>query len=65
MFAYLKGRPITYAFSSVYGFLFALFFLIYGGVKVILSFMDHNYDTLRDPILFTIVCSILVAFAMG
>ncbi len=65
MFAYLKGRPITYAISSVYGFVFALFFLIYGGVKVILAFMDHNYETLRDPILFTIVGIILIALAMA
>jgi len=65
MFSYLKGRPITYAFASVYGFVFALFFLIYGGVKVILAFMDHNYDTLRDPILFTIIGAILIAFAMA
>jgi len=65
MFAYLKGRPITYAFASVYGFVFAMFFLIYGGVKVILSFMDHNYETLRDPILFTIVGVILISFAMA
>jgi len=65
MFAYLKGRPFTYAISSVYGFVFALFFLIYGGVKVILSFMDHNYDSLRDPILFTIMGAILIAFALA
>jgi hypothetical protein len=65
MFAYLKGRPIPYAFASVYGFIFALFFLVYGGVKVILSFMDHNYETLRDPILFTIIGAILIAFAMA
>ena len=65
MFAYLKGRPITYAFSSVYGFVFAVFFLIYGGVKVILAFMDHNYDTLRDPILFTIIGGVLITFAMA
>lgn len=65
MFAYLKGRPFTFAISSVYGFIFALFFLIYGGVKVILSFMDHNYDMLRDPILFTIIGGILITFAMA
>jgi hypothetical protein len=65
MFAYLKGRPITYAYSSVYGFVFALFFLIYGGVKVILSFMDHNYESLRDPILFTIIGGVLISLAMA
>jgi hypothetical protein len=65
MFAYLKGRPFTYAIASIYGFVFALFFLIYGGVKVILSFMDHNYDSLRDPILFTIIGAVLIAFAMA
>lgn len=65
MFTYLKGRPFPYSFASVYAFIFALFFLVYGGVKVILSFMDHNYESLRDPILFTIVGAILMAFAIA
>ncbi len=65
MFAYLKGRPITYAISSVYGFIFSMFFLIYGGVKVILAFMDHNYNSLRDPILFAIIGGVLIIIAMA
>jgi hypothetical protein len=65
MFAYLKGRPLTYSYASVYGFVFALFYLLYGGVRVILSFMDHNYETLRDPIVFTVLGGILLLMAMG
>ena len=65
MFSYLKGRPLTYSYSSVYGFVFALFYLLYGGIRVILSFMDHNYDSLRDPILFTITGSILIFMAIS
>ncbi len=65
MFGYIKGRPITYAISSIYGFIFTMFFLIYGGVRVILSFMDHNYETLRDPIIFTIIGGVLIVIAMA
>ena len=65
MFAYMKGRPITYAFSSFYGIIFAMFFLLYGGVKVILSFMDHNYETLRDPIIFTLIGVIFIVIALA
>jgi hypothetical protein len=65
MFTYLKGRPITYSFPSVYGFVFALFYLLYGGIKVVLSFMDHNYESLRDPVFFTIIGGILLLMAMG
>ena len=65
MFSYLKGRPVTYAISSIYGFLFALSFVLYGGVKVILSFLDHTYDTMSDPIIFTILGLLLMSFAIA
>ena len=65
MFSYLKGRPVTYAVSSVYGFIFALFFVLYGGVKVILSFLDHTYDAMTDPIIFTILGFLLMSFAIA
>ncbi len=65
MFSYLKGRPVTYAISSVYGFMFALFYILYGGIKVILSFLDHTYDSMSEPILFAILGLLLMSFAIA
>ena len=65
MFSYLKGRPFTYAISSIYGFIFALFFVLYGGVKVILSFLDHTYDAMTAPIIFTFIGLLLMSFAIA
>ena len=65
MFSYLKGRPVTYAISSIYGFLFALFYVLYGGIKVILSFLDHTYDAMTDPIIFTFLGLLLMSFAIA
>ena len=65
MFSYLKGRPVTYAISSIYGFVFALFYILYGGIKVILSFLDHTYDAMTDPIIFTFLGLLLMSFAIA
>jgi len=65
MFSYLKGRPVTYAISSIYGFLFALFYVLYGGIKVILSFLDQTYDAMTDPIIFTFLGLLLMSFAIA
>ncbi len=56
-------RPISVKVAGWYGFIFAAIFLIYGGVEIILSFLDRNYAALMQPILFTIFGLVLVSFA--
>ena len=48
----IDNSPVTVTIASIYAFVFAAFFLLYGGVKVVLSFLDHNYDDLAQPIIF-------------
>lgn len=56
-------RPWGMKLASWYSFVFAAVFLIYGGVEIILSFLDRNYAALMAPIIFTIIGLVLVSFA--
>ncbi|MDH3892476.1 MAG: hypothetical protein OEV49_15525 [candidate division Zixibacteria bacterium] len=48
-------HPLTITLAGFYAFMFAGLFLLYGGVKVVLSFLDHSYDDLAQPIIFVII----------
>ncbi len=56
-------RPLIMKLAGWYSFIFAVVYLIYGGVEIILSFLDRNYAALMAPIIFTIVGLVLVSFA--
>ncbi len=58
-------RPLTFKLAGWYGFIFAGIFIIYGGVKVVLSFLDHNYDDLAEPIIFLLIGLGLLIPAFG
>ncbi len=47
--------PITYKLAGWYGFILAGLFLLYGGVKLVLSFLDHNYDDMSQPVIFLFI----------
>ena len=61
----VDNRPITVALVGGYAFVFAAFFLLYGGVKVVLSFLDHSYDDLAQPIIFLVMGLILLSPAIA
>lgn len=61
----IDNSPITVTLASVYAFVFAAFFLLYGVVKVVLSFLDHSYDDLAQPIIFVVFGLILLAPAFA
>ncbi|MEW6412438.1 MAG: hypothetical protein AB1483_08195 [Candidatus Zixiibacteriota bacterium] len=57
--------PITHRIAVWYGFIFAAIFLLYGGVKIILGFLDRNYADMVTPILFLVLGLILIAVAFA
>ena len=59
------GAPITFRVAKWYGYIFAAMFLLYGGVKVLLAFMDHNYTQLAEPLGFLIIGLVLIAPAIA
>lgn len=57
--------PLTFNIAGWYGIVIAVIFLIYGGVKIVLGFLDNNYEQLGMLILFTVIGLILITVAMG
>ena len=53
-------RPLTYKLPGWYALVFSIVFLLYGGVTVILGFLDHQYDELAEPIVFVAIGLVLI-----
>ena len=60
-----EDRPLTYRVAGWYGFIISGIFLLYGGVKIVLSILDRNYSDLSQPILFLVLGLILISFAIA
>lgn len=60
-----KKAPLTFNIASWYGFFIAVVFLVYGGVKIVLGFMDNNFENLPQLVMFTVIGIILVTIAAG
>ena len=56
-------KPITYSLSFWWAFGFSLVFILYGGVKMVLGFLDHNYSEITQPIIFLLIGLILIILA--
>ena len=59
------SRPLTFKFALWYGFTMAVIFLLYGGVKLVLSFLDRNFTELNQLIFFLAYGAIIILFAVG
>ena len=58
-------RPLTYKIAMWYGYVFSGVFLLYGGVKIILSILDRNYQDIFQPIFFVVMGVILISFVFA
>ena len=59
------NQPLTYKIGLWYGFILSGMFLLYGGVQIVLSFLDRNYSSIGQLIFYTIVGLILITFALA
>ena len=50
-----EGRPMTYVLTLWWAYALCAMYLLYGGVKVILGFLDRNYGDLSAPLVSLIV----------
>lgn len=57
--------PLTFNIASWYGIVIAVIFLVYGGVKIVLGFLDHKFENLPQLVMFTIIGLILITVVMG
>ncbi len=61
----IKKSAISYRLAGGYGMIFAICFLLYGGVKIILGILDRNFTDIANPIFFMIVGLVLISFAIA
>ncbi len=60
-----KGTPLTFCIAKWHGYVFAILFLLYGGLKIILGALDHNYDEMAVPFIFLLIGIILISVAFA
>ncbi len=60
-----SDRPITYTLSFWWAFGFALIFILYGGVKMVLGFLDRNYTDIAQPVIFLLIGLTLITLAFA
>lgn len=60
-----SDKPITFNISFWWAFGFSFVFILYGGVKMVLSFLDRNYADIAQPIIFLLIGLILITLAFA
>lgn len=61
----VDDRPLTFKLAGWWGYCVASVLLIYGSVKIILSFLDHDYGAMSTPIMFLVAGLVLLAPAVA
>ena len=57
--------PLTFVLAKWYGYVFAIFYLAYGGVKIVLGVLDRNYNDMTQPFIFLLMGIVLIAVALA
>ncbi len=61
-----EGRlPWTYLLAKWYGYVFAAFFLLYGGVNIVLGILDRDYSNTPQSLVFLVVGVVLVTICVA
>jgi hypothetical protein len=53
-------RPLSFIIAKWYGYVFAATYTLYGGVSLILGFMDHTYEDTGKSLVFLILGLVLL-----
>ncbi len=59
------STPVQVEVVKWYSYIFALFYILYGGVSIVLGFLDRKYDQLQMPFIFLLLGIVLVIIAAG
>ncbi|UCC44099.1 MAG: hypothetical protein JSU65_13460 [Candidatus Zixiibacteriota bacterium] len=57
-----RKEMLPYLYAKWYGYIFSLFYILYGGVSIVLGMLDRNYEGLELPffsLLFGIILAII------
>ena len=55
-------RPLSFIIPKWYGYVFASFFLLYGGVQIVLGALDRKYDSVGTFFVFVLI-GVAILFA--
>ena len=61
----IEHVPMTFSIAKWYGFIFAILYLLYGGVSIILGVLDRNYDNMAQPFIFLLAGVVFISFAFA
>ncbi len=54
-------HPVSFRLAGTYGYVFAIMFLLYGAVNIVLGFLDHNYTDIGKPVAILIMGLVFLA----
>ena len=60
-----QKQPLYFNLTKWYGYIFATIFILYGGIEIILGFMDHNYQDFASYIIFLLLGLILLTIVLA
>ncbi|MBU0982569.1 MAG: hypothetical protein KKA42_01775 [candidate division Zixibacteria bacterium] len=61
----IKGSEWTFNAAKWHGYVLSVMFLLYGGVKIILGFLDHNTENVAAHVVFLAVGAALLTICIG
>lgn len=59
------SRPLSVKLTVWWAYIFAAMYLLYGGVKLVLSILDRQYAEMDRPFIFMLVGILLIVVAMA
>lgn len=57
--------PVTFSIAKWYGYLFSATFILYGGVTILLGFLDRNYSDFAVALIFLMIGIIFLSFCFA
>ena len=61
----VESQPWTFLAAKWYGYVFSAFFLLYGGVKIILGVLDRDYDGMGQSVLFLVLGILMISICLA
>ena len=58
-------RPLTVRLTVWWGYIFAAMYLLYGGVKLVLSILDRQYQDMGSAVIYLVLGLLLIMVAMA
>ncbi len=58
-----ESGPITFKLALWWGYILSAMYILYGGVSIVLAFLDRNYKDMKAPVLFVAIGILVLVFS--